>query len=90
MPENDDPTLGEITDALNAMGDGDILTFANGAIASRGADGWEITLPTREEPDADQQFYNQLSAAVDEYEPGGPRGPKLTAEQAFRRMLGGA
>jgi len=87
MSENDESEIAEITEALGAMGDGDTLTFENGAIVYREGDSWEVTLPG-EEPES-QAFFRELSAAADEYEPGGPRGPKLTPEQAFRRMLGG-
>ena len=80
----DKPSLEEITAALNGMGNGDTLAFEGGGIAHRNDDGeWEVTLPQ------EQEFFNQLSAAADEYEPGGPRGPELTPEEAFRRMLRG-
>lgn len=88
MSENDEPTAEDITAALSAMEHGDTLAFPNGGIAHRDDDGgWEITFPPSE--DEDQAFYNQLVAAADEYEPGGPRGPKLSNEESFRRLLGG-
>ena len=43
-------TLGEITDVLNAMGMGDVITFPDGSIAARTEDGWEITLPSDDNP----------------------------------------
>ena len=38
-------TLGQITEVLEGMEMGSILAFANGALAERTEDGWEITLP---------------------------------------------
>ena len=86
MSENGEMSLGEITEALSGMENGDTLAFASGAVAYRENDVWEITLPPSQE---DPEFSDLLSSAADEYEPGGPRARPATAEESFRRLLGG-
>lgn len=58
----DGMTLGEITEVLSAMELGDVITFPDGSIAHRLADGWEVTLPSPADAEEDNGLQEERPA----------------------------